>query len=883
MNGNNLLAEFRESRSEPAFSDLVRRYTNLVYSVAKRRVGTDLLAQEVTQIVFIRLAKAAPDLRGDAELVAWLHRTTVHVSIDLWRSETRRRAREEKAVAMQIHAAETAPWNDLAPVLDEALNELNDADRAAILLRFFDEKTMQEVGTVFEVSEDAAKMRVSRALDRLRNQLSARGVTCSAVALAAILPEKAVEAAPAQFVNTLAAFKWPVRAGLGAGVLSVLPQMTTVKLLVGVGALVGVGVATFIVLRSPDSNDRLRGSNATDIASAGVDAGGQSEADGSSQRTDGKSSMDAESPPDPLKLLQTVARARQRIVSGVVELQLSSRQGSIEYAHWIETNGRQLKIMFDGQKLNFEQVGREYAYTLPGEKAEDQKKRIETEKLDKRAAIEAGLLRGFEARYVTVYDGKTVWRYRETDGKQDGTVIDEPGRSATYLFDPRCLGLRTHLFASSTAENCLGLNQPKSIKLIGKEALDGAPAWHVQVHTRYDELLDFWIDEAVPARVVKHAKGKDVVLSKYSGRNPIPIEVTATEQGRRSVPSVTRFVQTRAELDVPIDATTFTLAGLGMPVGTPVSDIRIHRRIGYWTGTGLSENLPTKKANEVHTPPNLSEMLTTLENDPASEAALQAATWIVLNTPDGPEVEKASDVILREHVENTNLVQLAEEMDRMRHRSSTNLLEAMLEKNPNPEVRAIACFTLATFAKDEAKYGENKKATGQAERLFERVIADFAGAGRKGSELAEKAQRELYELRTLTIGKPAPEAAGVDLDGEPMKLSDFRGNVVLLTFWEGEYHEAEEHGKLAERFSASPFALVSVNTDRDLNRAKAMAEKYKITWRSFRDGHRNGPIWTTWNANSWPNVYVLDRNGTIRYRKVYGGDLVKAVETLLAE
>lgn len=114
MNGTDLLAEFRKSRAEGAFGELVRRYTNLVYSVAKRRLRNGALAEEVTQTVFIRLAKAAPNLRGDAELVAWLHRTTVHASIDLWRSESRRRAREEHAVAMQAEPAENSTWNNNA-------------------------------------------------------------------------------------------------------------------------------------------------------------------------------------------------------------------------------------------------------------------------------------------------------------------------------------------------------------------------------------------------------------------------------------------------------------------------------------------------------------------------------------------------------------------------------------------------------------------------------------------------------------------------------------------------------------------------------------------------------------------------------------------------
>src|SRR2546427_363216 len=106
MNGTDLLAEFRQTRGEAPFGELVRRYTNLVYSVANRRLGNVSLAEEVTQNVFIRLAKAVPNLRGDAELVAWLHRTTVHASIDLWRSESRRHAREEHAAAMQPDCAE---------------------------------------------------------------------------------------------------------------------------------------------------------------------------------------------------------------------------------------------------------------------------------------------------------------------------------------------------------------------------------------------------------------------------------------------------------------------------------------------------------------------------------------------------------------------------------------------------------------------------------------------------------------------------------------------------------------------------------------------------------------------------------------------------------
>ncbi len=216
MNGSELLAEFRNTRSEGAFSELVRRYTNLVYSIAKRRLSNGPLTEEVTQTVFTRLAEAIPKVKGEAELVAWLHRTTVHVAIDVWRSETRRRTREQHAAAME--PPESAQlWDEIAPHLDEALNQLNDADRQAVLLRYFERKPMRDIGRILGVSEDAAKMRLSRAIDRLRTQLKLRGVTCAAGALSGLLAERSVEAAPSQLVASLSAAKFAAGAATTLG------------------------------------------------------------------------------------------------------------------------------------------------------------------------------------------------------------------------------------------------------------------------------------------------------------------------------------------------------------------------------------------------------------------------------------------------------------------------------------------------------------------------------------------------------------------------------------------------------------------------------------------------------------------------------------------
>ena len=258
------------------------------------------------------------------------------------------------------------------------------------------------------------------------------------------------------------------------------------------------------------------------------------------------------------------------------------------------------------------------------------------------------------------------------------------------------------------------------------------------MESKYDETLEFWIDVAQPARLLKQSVGNDFALSKYdeaNPRDPIPAEVTTmTSHENGALVFSTHFVRSNAQFNVTIDPAAFTLAGLGMAVGTPVTDIRIHRSIGYWTGTGLSESLP-RKQTEPQTPPNLADLQDLLEYHAASPEALQAATWILLNTPDGPEVEQAADVILREHTCNTNLVYLCTELGRVRHRCSRKLLEAFLKNNPSADVRGTACFTLATLLKDEAKYGENKKATAEATKQFERVIAEFGQVKQRGFTL----------------------------------------------------------------------------------------------------------------------------------------------------
>jgi peroxiredoxin len=513
--------------------------------------------------------------------------------------------------------------------------------------------------------------------------------------------------------------------------------------------------------------------------------------------------------------------------------------------------------------------------------------------LDQEAAVKAGLLSRFESHHVTEYDGAALLNYWETDGKPESATIDDPVKgSAWYVFDPRCLGLSPTLMPATTIEDCLGHRNAESVQLVGSESVEKIATWHVRVLFKSHISSDFWIDVGPLSRVIKNTWNGDEVISRFDPAQPgdvIPTEVLWIEfSGMNRERSETRFVRRRARFNVPVDPASWTLAGLNMPVGTEVIDIRIHRRIGYWNGSGLSQNFVSKTAqppSEKRRPPNTGRLLALAENDPKSSFALDAAIWIVLNTPDGPDVEKAADIVWREHIGSTNLVLLCEGLKELRHRSAMELLRSIIKDNPNANVRAHACFALATILKNQGNKAGDTQTVMEAAQMFERVVSESGRAADSDDvKLADDARSELFELRHLGIGRMAPEIEGVALDGQKMKLSDYRGKVVVLTFW-GTWCSAcmemvPDERTLVERMSGKPFALVGVNSDDDLTKVKRSAEKEHITWPSFRDGN-SGPIAKAWNVQSWPAVYVLDREGVIRYRGVRGKALNEAVEALV--
>jgi RNA polymerase sigma factor (sigma-70 family) len=200
-----LLLQYARERSESAFGELVARHMDFVYSTALRVVNGDShLAQDVAQTVFIDLARKAGSVPGGVGLAGWLHRHTCYTVTKAVRTEQRRQSREQTAMEMRALDDNTRPeWEQVAPYLDESLNQLNPADREALVLRFLKQQDLRAVGEAVGISEEAARKRVDRALEKLHVLLKQRGATLSAAALGTALATEAVTAAPAGLAATI--------------------------------------------------------------------------------------------------------------------------------------------------------------------------------------------------------------------------------------------------------------------------------------------------------------------------------------------------------------------------------------------------------------------------------------------------------------------------------------------------------------------------------------------------------------------------------------------------------------------------------------------------------------------------------------------------------
>ena len=319
--------------------------------------------------------------------------------------------------------------------------------------------------------------------------------------------------------------------------------------------------------------------------------------------------------------------------------------------------------------------------------------------------------------------------------------------------------------------------------------------------------------------------------------------------------------------------------------------------------------------------PTASEEVFRLVEPLASRAeAAEPLAWVAEKRSREPLGHNAIELLKQHHLLATETVELTKALARSGHPQAMSLLQLQLKSNDLPEEhRPKITFSIARLTKRNAELAarvavatdeqheryrrflgderveqmlqaDSKLLEEQAIRLFEEIISEYPQeVAIKDVTMGALAKSAIFEIRNLRVGKPIPELAGEDLRGEPFQLSDYRGKVVLLSFWATWcgpcMAEIPHERELVELYQGKPFAVVGVNGDLDREAVQPALEKHDITWRSLWSGPKGpmGEIPISWHVNSWPTVYVVDHEGIIRGKKLSREEQDKMISELVAK
>jgi RNA polymerase sigma factor (sigma-70 family) len=262
MSDLELLDQYARQNREEAFAALLDRHLQLVYSAALRQVRSPELAEEVAQSVFSDLARSADKLEQETILTAWLYQVTRRTAINVVRAESRRQLREQIALDVSQMNSTSSEWTAIEPLLDEAMEALDPPDRTAILLRYFEDKSLREVGRLLGTSEDTAQKRVSRAVDQLREFFTKRGHAVGVGGLSAVISANAVQSAPVGLKAAIlasAGFYGAAAPVVGKiGITKTLAMTTLQKTLIGAALAASVGTGLYQAHRASAFQEQLR-------------------------------------------------------------------------------------------------------------------------------------------------------------------------------------------------------------------------------------------------------------------------------------------------------------------------------------------------------------------------------------------------------------------------------------------------------------------------------------------------------------------------------------------------------------------------------------------------------------------------------------------------
>jgi S1-C subfamily serine protease/peroxiredoxin len=257
----------------------------------------------------------------------------------------------------------------------------------------------------------------------------------------------------------------------------------------------------------------------------------------------------------------------------------------------------------------------------------------------------------------------------------------------------------------------------------------------------------------------------------------------------------------------------------------------------------------------------------------------------------GGVLQQATDLLLQDHLEDHEMSKVALLMPAVPQSGSKGFLRSLIQKTPDRETRAYACLSLAKTLQHEADEKPESSASPATHKeivdLLTRVTDEFSDVTLDGHPLSEVVKPLLFAKERLAIGKKAIEIVGPDGEGNEFKLSDYKGKVVLLTFW-GDWSSTcvrmyPYERILVSKYKGRKFAMLGVNTD-SADRLDAVQKEKKVNWRSWSDGSQSGPITKQWGVDSYPMMYLIDHKGTIRMRGFFDPDTIdQSIDLLVAE
>jgi len=280
-------------------------------------------------------------------------------------------------------------------------------------------------------------------------------------------------------------------------------------------------------------------------------------------------------------------------------------------------------------------------------------------------------------------------------------------------------------------------------------------------------------------------------------------------------------------------------------------------------------------------------VLAAAESDPDSDFGVVAALWVLARSREPNQVERASALVRSHHLNSVRLAWLAEYLREEDRLDLIPLFEAIEEKNQHPRVRAWCKTRLSSLLFLRASQIGSVEDASKARLLLDQILDEqIPESVVDRDQIIEEAKSILESGAQTAVGLLAPEIEGMNLDDHAMKLSDFRGRVVVLNFW-GSWcppcmAQIPEKRALAQKMKGKPFALVGVNSDTDLEKLERVLRRERIDWPSFREEGTRA-ISRPWGVGGWPTTFILDGRGVIRYRNLHGDELVAAVDRLIWE